>query len=142
MFKRKSKTSDEFLHIVKEHIPSGYMLIERPMTGSLAGYALFIREINCEPITDRERLFVFLHECGHVHYGHLRKGANAPRWLEEFEADQYAISAMKTHGISIPKHISTHHKSEVRRLIEEDGETVDDIRVLKYAYGKNWRKHQ
>ncbi len=139
---RKPSGSDPYRNIIKSHLPKGYRLKEINLHGNTAGYATSNREIICEPITDRERLFVFLHECGHVHNSHLRKNIDIPAWQEEYEADQYAIVAMRSAKIPIPKVILAHHKSLVRMAINLDPDGTDNVKALHYAYGREWRRHR
>ncbi len=139
---RKPSGSDPYRKIIKTHLPKGYRLKEITLRGNTAGYATSNREIICEPITDRERLFVFLHECGHVHNRHLRKNIDIPAWQEEYEADQYAMIAMRAEGVQIPMVILDHHKNLVRLALNIDQDGTDNVKVLRYAYGKDWRLHR
>lgn len=134
--------SNPYCSIVKAHLPKGYKLREQKLRGNTAGYATSHHEIICEPITDRERLFIFLHECGHVHNRHLRQNTDIPSWQEEYEADQYAIQAMRSHKIPIPKIVLQHHKNMVRMALNLDPDGTDNVKILRYAYGKDWRQNR
>lgn len=130
---------------VRKHLPAGYELKIRAMTAH-NGLAEFKRSITIDSaLEEREALFVFLHECGHVHCRHLGKMEKRfPIWRQEYEADQYAIRAMKAEGISIPRGTLSDHREVLREYIDcahDRGETVDD-EVLRYAYGRTWRKHR
>jgi hypothetical protein len=99
------------------------------------------RIIVCEPICDRVTLWAFLHECGHVHAKHHIHEDSC--WREEYEADCYATAALRAAGIPVPhKGIVREHKAFLRAEIARSTETVDDDRILKYAFGSNWRKHR
>jgi hypothetical protein len=139
------KVPPRFQALVSEHLPRGYSLEIKPLKGGVEAYAVFTREIRLSKLVDRCDLFVFLHETGHVHNRHLHKknksGERADNWRDEFEADQYAIKAMRAAGIPIPHEILRHHKKLVRELIEI-AHDCDDETALKYAYGKDWRKHR
>ena len=97
-----------------------------------------------EKLENRADLFVFLHEAGHVKMGHLRKSneVNPVLWRDEYEADQYAIAAMRACGVPIPRERLATHKGILRELIEASHEHPDEEEILKYAYGKQWRKHR
>ena len=142
----------QFNEIVRKHRPRGYRLNERKMVANygLTTLTTFSRTISCEPIVDRFALFIFLHECGHVHCRHMiknRSGCGAPPWREEYEADMYAAQAMRAEGIPVPRECVRERKEIIRDLIKEwnakhEYEHVDDEDVLYYAYGRNWRKHR
>ena len=135
--------ADQYHHIVKAHRPVGYKLIERPMTANY-GLTTFQRTISCEPIVDRAALFIFLHECGHVHLGHLRKNRGLPIWRQEYEADQYAIAAFQALKLPMPRERLQDCKTVMHDYILEGQHRHEEIdeEVLKYAYGKNWRHHR
>jgi hypothetical protein len=133
---------ERFREIVKQHRPAGYKLNERTMHANY-GLTTFVRLISCEPIMDRAALLIFLHECGHVHLGHLRKYKGLPVWKQEYEADQYAIKAMKAAGYPLPRERLREMKEVMRDYILEaqhKHEEVDE-EVLRYAYGRAWRSH-
>lgn len=134
-----------YAHVIKEHKPTGYRLKHSRMT-SCDGLTTFERSITLSAELDRESpdwLFVFLHECGHVHNRHcIKDGKLVPRWREEYEADQYAKKAMKRYGIAVPRDRIVTQKKNVRDLIEATPEDDHDEDVLRYAYGRDWRKHR
>lgn len=136
----------EYEDVVKAHRPAGYRLLRRKMHQN-DGLATYQATINVDPgLKGREALFVTLHEFGHVHNRHLRNVPGfrpLPAWQYEYEADQYAINAMREHGIPIPRDRLAWHKEIVRDLIAQDdgSEHVPD-EILKYAFGKDWRKHR
>jgi hypothetical protein len=93
---------------------------------------------------DRASLFIFLHECGHVHLKHLTRAVKLPTWREEYEADQYAIAAMRALKLPLPRERLREAKQVLRDDIvkgQHKHEEIDE-EVLKYAYGKNWRYHR
>lgn len=134
-----------FSDIVKKHRPAGYSL-KRPRLTALDGNAIFQREINVSrELKGSEAVFVFLHECGHVHMRHIIRDGKVvgSNWREEYEADQYAIKAMREAGIPIPRDRLQHQKKIIRELIEQaDGSEPLDEEVLRYAYGRSWRQHR
>jgi hypothetical protein len=134
-----------YQHIVKKHKPRGYRLLMRKLNATY-GLAQFVRQITIDrELPEREALFYFLHECGHVNLRHLKVEQQfQPTWLMEYEADQYAIKAMKADGIPIPRRCISENKEVMRDYIKKAhdiGQMVDDA-VLKYAYGRDWRKHR
>lgn len=134
-----------YASIVNKHRPAGYMLRRRRMT-ALDGVARFERIICVsKELEGTDALFVFLHECGHVHMKHMIGDGkvSGPRWREEYEADQYAIQSMREGGIPVPRERLKHQKQIIRELIEPaDGSEHIDDDILRYAYGKEWRKHR
>lgn len=135
--------ANQFHDLVKSLLPAGYTLRVKPLRGSTAGYVAFTRHIRVERIEDRNDLFIYLHEVGHVRCGHIRgNDMKRDNWLHEYEADIYAVTAMREAGIAVPREQLAHQKSLVRGLIEADAEGCHDDAVLKYAYGREWRKHR
>lgn len=135
----------QFSDVVKAHRPVGYKLERRRMTANNGEARLEMTIVINKELEGATALFVFLHECGHVHLKHLKGNGKlaGPNWNEEWEADQYAIGAMKKAGVPIPRAILAHHKSLVRELIEQsDGSEHPSDEVLRYAFGRNWRKHR
>jgi len=133
----------EYAGIIKRHRPAGYSLTERSMP-SHYGITVFCRGMTVEPIIDRASLLTFLHECGHVHCRHMT-AKDMPAWREEFEADQYAIKAMRAEGYAVPRERLKHGQKVVRDLIaaaNKKGDHVDDDEVLRYAFGRDWRNHK
>ena len=147
MFKRKSRSKKKYAEILAEHKPSGYRILRRNLDG-LDGVAK--RQVTItlhNELEGNELLFVALHEFGHIYRGHLQNVNGAHKclkhWQEEYEADQYAIAIMRQNDVPIPAHMLSCHKKFVREAIErDDGSEEVPIEILKYAYGKNWRKHQ
>lgn len=136
----------KFKNIISEHKPTGYRLKHTRMK-TCDGLTTFERSIAISAELDRESpdwLFVFLHECGHVHNRHCVKDGKivGSRAREEYEADQYAIKAMKTYGVPVPRHRLAFQKKEVRELVELTPDEEHDEDVLRYAYGRDWRKHR
>jgi hypothetical protein len=135
--------AERYKEIVRQHRPAGYQLTERSMNANY-GLTTFSRSISCEPIVDSASLFIFLHECGHVHLKHLTRKVKLPTWREEYEADQYAIHAMKALGIPLPRVRLREAKEVLRDDIlkgQHKHEEIDE-EVLKYAHGKSWRHHR
>lgn len=134
----------KFKHVIDRHKPKGYTLKIRALTAN-DGMTQFRRDITIDSaLEERAALFVFLHECGHVYYGHMSKTYQGDTVHAEYQADQYAIAAMKAEGVPIPRKQLENHKAVMRKYIEEahgKGHSVDE-EVLRYAYGKYWRAHK
>jgi predicted sulfurtransferase len=135
------KVSPDYWPLIKQHMPKGFKLKFKKLRGGILAYAHFVREIVVEQVLDAKELFIFLHEAGHVHLRHVYEEV-PENWREEYEADQYAIKAMRAAGVPVPRECVKWHKEIVRDMIEKSKEHVDDEAVLKYAYGKEWRKHR
>jgi hypothetical protein len=85
------------------------------------------------PLT-REKLYVNLHERGHLilkHFGthwtrspfkrtkYTRKN-ELPGHVEEYQAEMFAHRTMRKHGIAVPRHMTRDAKRYVRDWIESD----------------------
>ncbi len=136
---------DQYKDIIRRHRPIGYTIERRRMTANDGEARLEMVLCISKEYDGHEALFILLHECGHVHMKHLKGGGKlgGPNWREEYEADQYAIKALRAEGIPVHRGRLQHQKSLVRDLIEQsDGSEHVDEEVLKYAYGRSWRKHR
>ncbi len=138
----------DFKAIVRKHLPRGYRLHElegdRQFEASVSSTTKTIR---CRPIIDNYDLFIFLHECGHVHLKHVNTNCDAvPFAHDEYEADQYAIRAIRASEFSLERECIRVQKQSLREIIEYtreyDPRPIDDDEILKYAYGREWRKHR
>jgi hypothetical protein len=94
--------------------PKGWRVIQRgKMTKDNAGFACPInRCIVVKTVTDVETLGVFLHECAHVHLGHVLiknrnianpPGSNFKRHIHEAEAEIWSMMVLKIVGFPAPK---------------------------------------
>ena len=138
---------EQYADIVKLHLPFGYKIVRKYIKDAHGYVTSDSREIVVSSqLVSRYALFVFLHECGHLHSKHiLHHYSSVPAWMGEYEADDYAIQAMKEHKIAIPRDLLSDQKEELRRLIKlaiSTGETEFPIAVLKYAFGKTWRQYR
>lgn len=126
--------------IAKRHRPRGWKVRERKPRGDVLGYALFQEKvIECPPLVDREALAVYLHEVGHVQSRHMLDDSDVPVWQWEYEAETYAVGAMRAEGIAFPRHLLKDAKLGVRIALEADKDAHPSDEVLKFAYGKMWR---
>lgn len=130
--------------VVEQHMPTGWNLEEEVLTGDVVAYCTTAgKRIVCPPIISRSTLFLFLHEAGHIRMSHWGAGIERPR--EEYEAEQYAIKAMRAAGLAVPRKEIVGAKRYVRQCIEK----VDpkwhlelDEEILRFAFGREWRKHR
>jgi hypothetical protein len=80
------------------------------------------------PIT-RRALYVYLHECAHfvLHAGD--KHGERPRYVEEYEAEQWAHKAMRVAGIPVPRAETRQAKENIsyllRRVKRKKGRRID-----------------
>jgi hypothetical protein len=87
------------------------------------------------PIT-RRALHIFLHECAHFVLHDGLKNGERPRYVEEFEADQWAIAKMRAAGIPVPRSVTTRAKAHVAHKLErvkrKKGRRIDP-KLLAFA---------
>ena len=80
------------------------------------------------PIT-RRALYVYLHECAHfvLHTG--EKNGERPRYVEEYEAEQWAHKVMRAAGIPVPRAETRQAKENIayllRRVKRKKGRRID-----------------
>lgn len=130
--------------VVAKRLPRGYKLKERLPTDDLEGYASSEpKRIVCPPLIDRFALGVFLHEVGHVVLGHLRSD-DLPGWREEYEAEQWAMKAMRAEGFRVSDEFAGRARHNVRCCIEKaldkEPDCVIDEEVLRFAFPDTWRE--
>jgi len=130
--------------VARKHKPKGWTVRERDVPfevfTTLGSAVHHERRIETLPLTDRQGLFVFLHECGHVHCKHGAR-SDLPRWQEEYEAECYAIDAMHAAGIAVPRLPLQEGRHNVAAQIPADATDIP-ARVLQFAYGRKWRDHE
>lgn len=124
-----------FEEIVRRYKPRGWKVVYRAPVSAVAE-ALSIHDakgkrIICPPVIDRETLYLYLHECGHVHLGHFSMELDTPR--EEYEAERWAINTMRAEGIPVPRACLEKARSRVRLWITRSGSAETHVR--------RWAKH-
>jgi len=87
------------------------------------------KRIICPPVVSRETLYLYLHECGHVHLGHFRLALETPR--EEYEAERWAMNTMRQEGIAVPRKCLSDAKVRVRSHMIKAGGA--DAHVRKWC---------
>ena len=126
--------------IVRQHKPKGWLVIERPVRHGNDGLALATsRTIYVPYLRDLHALYVFLHECGHVHMKHVRadddKTKDMPLWQQEWEAEQYAIRAMRAAGFRVPNYMMKSARAYVgEHLTLEDYDEDAYPAAVKFAF--------
>jgi len=136
--------------IIERYRPRGWKVIEKwpedqggfvTRWGRVSGITVYHEKtIYCLPVFTRESLYVFLHECGHVHLGHGDDHESALA-LHEFEAEEFAKVSMRSMGIAVPRGMLRSAREYVRSCIESQPEVDQERRVLQFAYGSKWREH-
>ena len=86
--------------------------------GTKDGVRVRPRTISVPTLKDDDSLFLYLHECGHVHQGHFKLGL--PKHREEFEAERYALHVFRNEGIPVTKAIMKAVRARLRGWIDYD----------------------
>jgi hypothetical protein len=94
--------------------------------------------IHCVRVTDRYSLAVYLHECGHAHMKHQTSDSSAQ---DEYEAEIYAITALRAGGVSVPRGYLTSAKEYVGSHAKAESDLQHSEPLLRFAFGKRWREH-
>ena len=87
-------------------------------SASLAGSAF----VDCRiitapwPATTRRELYIVAHEIGHVALGH--RARQLPVYVQEFEAERFAIALMRRAGLAVPRDMTARGKRYVALKIE------------------------
>lgn len=138
--------------VVRRHRPDGWRIRERPALHGCDGQAEPCRRtIFCLPLIDTDALFVFLHETAHVRFGHVYPGRATVEdldstWLQEFEAEDYAIRTMRAEGFTVSRDNAQRARRYVRDhfLLRHDPSDLDTPlahRALRFAFQAKWREH-
>ncbi|PWL16595.1 hypothetical protein DKP76_16625 [Falsochrobactrum shanghaiense] len=131
--------ADRFYQIGMSYVPDGYTVKFRKSLSGVA-YGGKIRRIEApRPIT-RKSLYIFLHECAHahLHFG----GTRLPRHVEEFQAEKWAHSKMREHGIPVPRTMTERAKKYVARKIvqaEKRGAKSIDREAQRFASSRKMK---
>lgn len=70
--------------------------------------------------TTTAALYVYLHECAHHHLGHCKPDYREPLWLQEYEAEQWAIATMRREGVPVPRAMIWEAKKYVKECADID----------------------
>lgn len=113
---RKDRIED----IVRRHTPSDWTIREtRARTHSKSGECDFENEtIRVPKLEDAQSVYIFLHECQHVHLGHYR--LERIGHVQEYEAERSALALARIEGIRIPRPVVQAARDYVRTHIARD----------------------
>lgn len=113
--KAKAEMAVKLEQIALKYVPEGWTVEYRK---SLSGRAYGTRKLiqAPRPIT-RRALHIFLHECGHAHL-HFN-GKKQKRYIEEYQAEQFAFDTMRKEGVAIPRQSLERAKRYVARKIAQ-----------------------
>jgi hypothetical protein len=104
--------------LLGRHLPRGWTLRLDAELSSRGRCNFGAKRITLKvPVTDRNSLFVFLHEVGHVRC-HAKEPDGAPDYLIEYEAERYAIAAMRHEGVPVPRIELDKAKENVREELK------------------------
>jgi hypothetical protein len=114
-------TQDQLDGIVRRHTPKRWRVEYVSMRGC-RGLAIMDRRLflMAHAVDSRSWLFVFLHEVGHAKFKHPDTRGEVPSHVEEYEAERYAIAAMRHEGIPVPRDELADAKRNVRACIRRD----------------------
>lgn len=89
------------------------------------------RLLSIPPPESRQALMTGLHEIGHVRLGHFGKHPK-PRYVEEFEAEHWAIATMRREGVPVPRSGLQKAKDYVAWCVQQDRPAVIEERVRRW----------
>ncbi|KAB2673723.1 MULTISPECIES: hypothetical protein [Brucella/Ochrobactrum group] len=124
--------ADRFYQIGMSYVPEDYTVkFRKSLTGVARGH---VRQIEAPRPVTRKSLYIFLHECAHahLHFG----GTRLPRHVEELQAEKWAHSKMREHGIPVPRTMTERAKKYVARKIvqaEKRGAKSIDPEARRFA---------
>lgn len=114
----------EYTRVAKRYRPAGVKIRFRRdqylTPAHAAQWADGSREMYVPQPRDRHSLYVYLHECAHVHLKHIEPTSKIPLWKQEWEAEQWAIAAMRRENIPVPRAMIAEAKKYVRECAEID----------------------
>jgi len=119
----RRQAAERFTAIAFGYVPADWTVEYRK---SLSGRCCYETRVIVapQPLT-RKSLYIFLHECAHVHlhYPIYMRSKNAYRrklkHVIEHEAELWAHEQMRKHGIAVPRVMTVRAKSYVRRKIRQ-----------------------
>jgi hypothetical protein len=92
-------------------------ITEHVIRKSLSGYAWPSGKISAPEGRTRKQLYILAHECGHIALKHFSR--KQPRHVEEMQAEKWAHDALRRHGVSVPRSMTTRAKQYVARKIRQ-----------------------
>jgi hypothetical protein len=130
-------TQERINEIVKRHRPRGWRVRQsrHRWTWESAEADNIKRILSVPTLKDDISLFLYLHECGHVHQDHFKIAL--PRHREEFEAERYALHVFRNEGIPVTKAIMSGVRYRLGIHIEYDIKRNTPIQ----RHIARWAKH-
>ena len=136
----------------RRHKPRGWKIRERlPRHGCTGMAFLTPRIIYCPPLNNPDALYVYFHEVGHVVGKHLYPGRIRPDdrdmgWIDEYEAETYAIGAMRAEGFRVDRSTLADAREYVADAFKERHDFADldhphFQKALRFAFPSTWRNH-
>lgn len=108
---------------------------------------LDILRIEVPKPTNRLKLFVYLHECGHVQLKHNENFVRAlylfgcsPNWTHEIEAHHWAANAMLSSEVPLPHHALYNIHWTIKRLGNRDATKTGPAKALKRIVNLHYKK--
>lgn len=95
------------------------------------------KRISVPEPTTRRRLYIFAHECAHVALNH---GRSLPVHRKEYEAEQWATNALRSHRIAVHKKSKEAAIKYVAMKVErarKRGAKEIDREALEFSEGKS-----
>lgn len=130
--KAKAELAIKLEQIAMKYVPEGYRVeYRKSLSGRHFGKQKLIQAPR--PVT-RKSLYIFLHECGHAFHKHQER--KQPRYVQEYQAEQFAHDKMREEGIAVPRSMTERAKQYVRRKIsqaEKRGAKAIDSEVRRWA---------
>lgn len=130
--------ADRFYQIGMSYVPEGYTVKFR---NSLSGvHRGWLRQIEAPRPVTRKSLYIFLHEGAHAHL-HCG-GPKLPVHVKELQAEKWAHSKMREHGIPVPRTMTDRAKAYVARKInraEKRGAKSIDREAQRFASSRNMK---
>lgn len=137
--------------VARRRTPRGWSVIERkPRHETLGMVKLRSHVIYVPPLVDEDALFVLLHEVAHIENRHMiddsRDSEAPPSWQLEFEAETWAIAAMRAEGFTVSHDMVDAARLNVRHRVQEAAATrrlERDLEktgpaALKFAFPHSW----
>jgi hypothetical protein len=103
-----------YYQIAKKHIPEGTRCCF--ITSGISYAYTDTKIIQAPKPVTAETLYNFLHECAHIL---LHSNNGKLRYMEEMEAECYARTAFRVHGLKAPKASIVQGKAYVRECIHK-----------------------
>lgn len=128
---------EQIAGILRRHMPRGWTHIVWKNHAIYHGLIWRNRKrIYTARVINRNRLFHFLHEVGHLRLGHYDPRDTCPVHVEEYEAEKYAIKAMHNEGVAVPRSELARAKRNVRIRIRDDRrkKLPIDPRAMRWAF--------